>query len=76
MLSRRAGAAAELRAAVLVDPRDVGSIIEGYRRALQMPVTERRSRMRRLRAVVAANDVYSWANRFLGAFEATVDATA
>lgn len=65
VLSRTAGAARELRAAVLVDPVDVGSIVAGYRRALLMPVTERRSRMLTLRDAVRSCDVFGWADRFL-----------
>jgi trehalose 6-phosphate synthase/phosphatase len=67
VLTRTAGAAAELRAAVLVDPGDIDSILDGYRRALRMPVAEARSRMRRLRSIVSSRDVYAWADQFLDA---------
>lgn len=65
VLSNTAGAASELRAAILVDPTEVSSIMEGYRRALEMPVGERKSRMRRLRTAVRANDVTAWAQSCL-----------
>ena len=69
VLSNTAGAASELRAAILVDPTEVASIMEGYRRALEMPVGERKSRMRRLRTAVRANDVAAWANSCLDRLE-------
>ena len=67
VLSRTAGAAEELRAAMLIDPDDVGSITVAYRRALCMSATERRARMRRLRARVQGTDVLKWADHFLNA---------
>lgn len=71
VLSSTAGAATELGAAVLVDPTDVSSIMEGYRRALALSAADRRARMRRLRAAVRLNNVRAWASCCLdGAFEA------
>jgi trehalose 6-phosphate synthase/phosphatase len=67
VLSRTAGAAEELRAAVLVDPHDVSSIMEGYRRAIRMSAVERRSRMRTLRKIVLSRDVFVWAHQLLTA---------
>jgi trehalose 6-phosphate synthase/phosphatase len=65
VLGERAGAAAELRAALLVDPRDVEALADAYERALSMSPAERRVRMRRLRGVVRRHDVYQWAREFL-----------
>lgn len=67
VLSETAGAAAELRAAMLVDPTDVASIESGYRRALRMSSREARARMRRLRIAVGSRDVFAWADHLLGA---------
>ena len=67
VLSRRAGAAEELRAALQIDPDDVGSITAAYRRALRMSVAERRARMSRLRARVRRTDVLKWADHFVNA---------
>ncbi len=67
VLSRRAGAAAELSAAVLTDPRDPADLVRACRRALEMPPAERRVRMRRLRAAVQGHDVLRWSSRFLRA---------
>ena len=74
VLSNTAGAATELRSAIQVDPTEVASIMEGYRRALAMPAAERRSRMRRLRAVVRSNHVGAWAASCLQAAAAVAAA--
>jgi trehalose 6-phosphate synthase/phosphatase len=70
VLSRHAGAAAELRAALLVDPADVEGLARSYDAALTMSAPERRVRMRRLRASVGAHDVFRWAGEFLDALGA------
>ncbi len=70
VLSRAAGAAEELRAAILVDADDVASIMNGYRRALGMSDSETRTRMRKLRGIVQRRTVCTWASRFLDALGA------
>jgi trehalose 6-phosphate synthase/phosphatase len=65
VLSAHAGAAAELRAALLVDPSDVAGVARACHAALSMSAAERRVRMRRLRTVVRDGDVFGWAARFL-----------
>jgi trehalose 6-phosphate synthase/phosphatase len=60
-----AGAAAALREALLVDPRDVDGLAGAYRAALAMSPGERRVRMRRLRATVQGSDVFRWTSDFL-----------
>jgi trehalose 6-phosphate synthase/phosphatase len=67
VLSEHAGAAAELRAALRVDPYDVSALTAACRIALEMTPAERRVRMRRLRIAVRSNDVFGWAQRFLAA---------
>ena len=63
VLGRGAGAADELRAAVLVDASDPEALVASYRQALAMPEAERRVRMRHLRSVVARADVHRWVAR-------------
>lgn len=70
VLSSRAGAAAELHAAVLTDPRDLDDLLRAYRVALEMSPAERRVRMRHLRQTVQAHDVFQWSKRFLEALGA------
>ncbi len=67
VLSTRAGAAAELRAALLVDPEDVEGLAAVYAGALEMTRTERRVRKRRLRLAVRTHDVFRWSTSFLEA---------
>ena len=65
VLSERAGAAAELRTALLVDPTDERALTDAYSAALGMLPAERRVRMRHLRLTVARHDIYRWAEHVL-----------
>jgi trehalose 6-phosphate synthase len=67
ILSRFTGAARELTHAVLVNPFAVDEIADAMHLALTMPADERRKRMQRLRLVVAENNVYRWAGKFVSA---------
>lgn len=66
VLSRQAGAAAELEQALLVEPRDIAGIARAIGRALDMPPQEQTARMRAMRGVVSQNTVFGWAARLLG----------
>lgn len=65
ILSRFTGAARELTDAVLVNPFAIDETAEALRIALQMPDEERRKRMQKLRALVAENNIYRWAGKYL-----------
>jgi len=65
VLSRQAGAAAELEQALLVEPRDIGGIARAIGRALDMSPQEQAVRMRAMRGVVSQNTVFGWAARLL-----------
>lgn len=67
VLSRFAGAAAELDAALIVNPHDHEGTAEAIRVALEMPREERISRHQAMFAVLAANDIRYWATSFLDA---------
>lgn len=67
ILSQFAGAARELTDALLVNPFSVEEGAEAMRQALDMSEEERRRRMYRMREVVASNNVYRWAGKFLSA---------
>jgi trehalose 6-phosphate synthase/phosphatase len=67
VLSEFAGAADELRKAVLVNPHDIGGMKEAIVSALRMPTGERRARMRSMRRRLKANDVQHWAGNFVAA---------
>ena len=66
ILSRFAGAARELREALIVNPYHVEETADAIHRALTMPEAEQRERMASLRAVVREYNVYRWAGRMLG----------
>jgi trehalose 6-phosphate synthase len=65
VLSELAGAARELDAAVLVNPYDVDDVAEGLRRAIVMPLEERRSRYGAMMNVLRRSDIHRWRNRFV-----------
>jgi alpha,alpha-trehalose-phosphate synthase [UDP-forming] len=69
VLSEFAGAAQELREALLVNPYDADALAANLRHALTMDSNERSARMRALRERVFANDLDTWAQRFLGAMQ-------
>jgi trehalose 6-phosphate synthase len=61
LLSRFTGAAAELTNALLINPYDVDAFADGIKAGLEMPLTEKRRRMRTLRQAVARHNIYDWA---------------
>jgi len=65
VLSEFAGAAAELKGALLVNPHDVDGTAEAIGRALDLPPAEQSRRMRTLRGAIRANTVQDWAETFL-----------
>ena len=67
VLSRFAGAVAELDRALIVNPHETEAVAEAIRTALEMPLAERRERYRSMYSQLADNDVDRWAGRFLTA---------
>jgi trehalose 6-phosphate synthase len=66
VLSDFAGAAAELSAgAILVNPYEKEAVAGAIRRALDMPLDERRERFDAMMAVLRVNDIEAWAEHFL-----------
>jgi len=65
VLSRFAGAAQELRDALLVNPADTEEVAEALGIALEMPLHERKVRWRRMMDVLEKQDVTAWRNAFL-----------
>ncbi len=70
VLSRFAGAAVELRDAVLTNPWHPDGMARDLDRALRMPLDERRDRHARLLAAVSRTTALTWAEEFLAALEA------
>lgn len=69
VLSRFAGAAAQLDAALLVNPHDPDCIAAAIVRALEMPADERRRRWQALDTNVRTEDVGWWCRGYLDALE-------
>lgn len=69
ILSEFAGAARELRRALLVNPRDIDALKSVILQALKMPLKEARMRMAILRTQVRRHDVHDWSKAFLDHLE-------
>ena len=76
VLSRFAGAAEEMREALLVNPYDIEQSVDTLERALTMGLTERRERHDALRRRVEEGDVRIWCDAFLTALREGDQATA
>ena len=66
ILSEFAGAAAELGAALLVNPNDPEAVAAALLKALTMPLAERRKRHAACFAALLQNDIASWGEKFIG----------
>ncbi len=71
VLSRFAGAAAELEEALIVNPYDLDGSADALARALAMPLEERAARQAALLRRVEAGTAARWAQRFLDELAAT-----
>lgn len=71
VLSRFAGAAQELDAALLVNPHDPDDIADAIDVALSMPIDERLARWRAMEAALRKTTATTWCQGFLRAIEAT-----
>jgi trehalose-6-phosphate synthase/Kef-type K+ transport system membrane component KefB len=69
VLSSMAGAAQELRDALIINPYDIDDFSNALIRALDLPLEERRFRMRAMRRIVAGRNVFSWASDILEGLE-------
>lgn len=69
VLSSLAGAAQELREALIINPHDVHGFADALLKAIDMPAAERRARMQAMRRVVAGRNVFGWASDILEGLE-------
>ena len=69
VLSRFAGAAHELDAALIVNPYDVEDVANALHRALEMSLEERRERHRSLIARLRRHNIHTWRREFLAALQ-------
>lgn len=65
LLSRYAGAAEQMQAAVIIDPHQPSSMAEGLSSALTMPLDERRSRHQSLLQGLQQDNLQAWQQGFL-----------
>ncbi len=65
ILSEHAGSTAQLqRDAILVNPYDVEGVADAIKEACDMPQTERRKRMQRMREKIRRHDIFWWVDTF------------
>ncbi len=67
MLSQFAGAAKELTRALIVNPHETDAVAAALKRALAMPLEERRERHAPMLAHLLKNDIRKWAKTYLSA---------
>ncbi|MGE0596089.1 MAG: trehalose-6-phosphate synthase [Hyphomonadaceae bacterium] len=73
ILSRFAGAAAQMREALIVNPFAQEDVSDAIKRALAMDVSERRKRWRALMDGVERDNVMAWRDNFVHALETARD---
>ena len=69
ILSEFAGAAERMTDALLVNPHDIGAMALAIRRAIEMPLEERRARWQALDEEIRTHDIASWRQDFLRTLE-------
>ena len=69
VLSRFAGAARELDAALQVDPQDIDAIARQIATALMMPLEERRGRWQNMMDVLLRHSIHAWFSDFMQALK-------
>jgi trehalose 6-phosphate synthase len=76
VLSRFAGAAREMKGAIIVNPFDQVEMAEALDHALRMPLTERQERWRKLMGALQRNDLATWSDSFLDTLTTSARAAA
>ena len=67
VLSQFAGAAEEMKEAIIVNPYDIENMAERLHRALTMPLPERRRRHATLLRHIKTHDAKAWSDAFVSA---------
>lgn len=65
ILSEMAGASKELNDALIVNPNNMGDVMEAIIKAINMPLEEQTTRMKSMRAIVSKFNVYRWVKNFM-----------
>lgn len=69
ILSEMTGAADELPEAIMINPNDTQSLVDGLHSALQLPKREQQKRMKRMQKRLKTHTVQVWASEFLETLE-------
>lgn len=69
VLSKFAGAANELTAALIVNPYDRDEVAQALDEALVMPLAERKARHKEMMAIIRKNDIQRWQREFINALK-------
>lgn len=65
ILSEMAGASKELNDALIVNPNNIGDIMQAIVQAINMPAEEQHVRMKSMQSVVAKFDIHLWVKNFM-----------
>lgn len=65
ILSEMAGASKELHDALIVNPNNIGDIIQAILQAINMPAEEQRARMKSMQSIVTKYDIHLWVKNFM-----------
>nr|WP_121272738.1 bifunctional alpha,alpha-trehalose-phosphate synthase (UDP-forming)/trehalose-phosphatase [Pedobacter schmidteae] len=65
ILSEMAGASRELNDALIVNPNNIGDIMEAIVAAIHMPIAEQHSRMNSMRSMVKKFNIHLWVKNFM-----------
>ncbi|MEW6557353.1 MAG: trehalose-6-phosphate synthase [Elusimicrobiota bacterium] len=65
MLSKFTGSARELKEAVLVNPYDTDGFADAIKEAIELPVDEKKERIKKMRNTIQENNIYKWAGKFI-----------
>jgi len=65
VLSKTAGAAQELKDAIMVDPLEPASLVRGLKRAVLMPKRKFKKRVAKMQSILADSTIQTWAVGFM-----------
>lgn len=65
ILSQTAGASEELRDALIVNPKKPSTVVDALQKAMNMPKSELRSRLKSMQQQISTNTIHTWASTFV-----------
>lgn len=65
ILSEMAGASKELNDALIVNPNNIGDLVDAIIQAINMPLEEQQNRMKSMRAIVSKFNIHLWVKNFM-----------